>query len=47
MVSIKLGNAVFRILKRIGLNVGKDGTIFVNCAKKLGKHLYKWKKLSF
>jgi len=42
-----LGEFGFRVRERIGLNVGKDGTIFVNCAKKLGKHLYKWKKLSF
>lgn len=40
MMPVSIGRTIFKTLKWLGLNVGKDGTIFVNFAKKLGKILY-------
>jgi hypothetical protein len=43
MIPVSAGKTIFKVLRWLGLNVGKDGIIFFNFAKKLGKILYSWK----
>jgi len=40
---IALGKVIFKAFRLIGLNVAKDGTIFVNCAKTIGRIIYELK----
>jgi len=44
MIPVNVGKVIFRILRWVGMNVGKDGTIFVNF-KKAGRWLYRFKSM--